>query len=174
MAIEKISSTVSKPKSGMDVKTVQGMMRYANPQTTLGTLAPSYIAQQLAEFRWPPSTAGPAGLNECFLRQSTHKLVSDARSGENVNDWLLPSLVIDAPELFLGLARLGARQLEDSTASTETLILALKEISLRLSRKRSHETNHSMQWQITKQRRTAASRKQAPSRHRPQPHRRRK
>lgn len=29
MAIEKISSTVSKPKSGKDVKTVQGMMRHA-------------------------------------------------------------------------------------------------------------------------------------------------
>lgn len=97
--------------------------------------APSYIAQQLAEFRWLPSTAGPAGLNECFLRRSTHKLVSDTRSGENVNDWLLPSLLIDDQDLSLRLVRLGARQLEDSTASTETLILALKEIGLRLSRK---------------------------------------
>ena len=94
---------------------------------------PSFVARQLAELSWLPSTAGPASIKDTFLRRPSHKLISDTRGGENVNDWLLPSVVIDDPELFLRLQRYGLAVLEDSTANTNTLIRALKEIGFRLS-----------------------------------------
>jgi len=129
----RLNDLVSRLRVDVDTKAGDAVYCRGGRQGGHTIIAPNYVSRQLAELRWLPSTAGPAAIDECFLRRSTHKLISDTRSGDSVNDWLLPSVVIDDPQLFLRLSQFGVHQLEDAAANTATLVRALKEIGLRMS-----------------------------------------
>jgi hypothetical protein len=96
--------------------------------------AGSYLQMQLLNLRWLPSSAGPASLADCFLRRSTQRLILPTRAGDDLNDVLLPSVVVDDIDTFARLQRLGVIPLEDTQSATSVaLVRALCEIGNRMS-----------------------------------------
>jgi len=94
-----------------------------------------YLQKQLNHYRWlPTSYHGPAKLSECFLRQSTRRLISTGRGEDEIGDWLLPYITVDSFDEIARLQNLGVGVLEDaSSADISILVRALGDIGNRLS-----------------------------------------
>jgi hypothetical protein len=130
---ERLWNLISRASFRLDDLLFDGVYCRGGRQGGHSSSMANYARVQLASIRWLPSSAGPANIHECFLRRSTHKLISDTRSGENVNDVLLPSVIVDDLDLLLRLKNCGTRILEDSTADTGTLMAVLREIGSRMN-----------------------------------------
>lgn len=96
--------------------------------------AGSYLRRQLGYYRWLPSSQGPMGSHECFLRRSSRRLISSGRADEELGDMLLPYVVVESVDDLARLQHLGVEELDDAaSASPSALIRALALLGERLS-----------------------------------------
>ncbi len=96
--------------------------------------AGSCVRRQLANSSWLPSSLGPASGSASFVRQSTRRFISSARSGEELGDLILHYFVVDSLENAARFGRLGVQILEDApSAEPSVLVRALHDLGERLS-----------------------------------------
>lgn len=97
-------------------------------------LTPSYLKSQMRYYQWLPSTRGPVSIDQCYIRHSSHRLISKGRTEEELGDLLIPYLVIDNLDELGRLQRFGFDILEDAaSADKSVLIRALKDLGAVLS-----------------------------------------
>ncbi len=91
--------------------------------------APSYLECQMKYYQWLPSTRGPVSRDRCYIRHSSHRLISKGRTEEELGDLLISYLVIDNLDELASLQRLGFDILEDAaSADKSVLIRALRDL----------------------------------------------
>lgn len=101
-----------------------GIYCYADKGHSYST--PSYLQSQMKYYQWLPSTRGPATSDQCYIRQSSRRLISKGRADEELGDKLIPYLIIDNLDDIASLQRLGLAILEDAaSADKSTLIRVL-------------------------------------------------
>jgi hypothetical protein len=95
--------------------------------------ASSFLRFQLAALKWAPSSLGPVSPSQGFLRLVNRRFVSRGSIDEEVGDAILPYVVAQDLDSYLRLSRLGFQPLEDSSASTDTLLRFLRVVGERLA-----------------------------------------
>lgn len=93
----------------------------------------SYVKRQLNSYRWLPSTNGPANSADCFLRQSSRRIISKGRAEEELGDILIPYVVVEDIERLAQLQRFGIEVADDiNSCSIITLLKVLNILAERL------------------------------------------
>jgi hypothetical protein len=113
----------------------------------------SVIEQQIASSPWLASSRGPATSTQCFLRQPMHRVISGTADSGELNDAILPFVVVGDLSIFAGLASAGVRVFETVRGSSaEVLSAALNEIGATLSSSwgREHIMSSPQRWRAVR------------------------
>jgi len=94
----------------------------------------SVVELQAEKSLWLPSSKGPSGCAQCFLRQPMHRIISGTAEAGELNDAILSFVVADDLSLFADLSRAGVRVFESVSGADEGVLSdALNQIGSALS-----------------------------------------